>query len=218
MKNKTRSGGVVLLMSAGLACGALRFSAGPTFGITLGGVTEQAEPVFGGQVAATCDNGFSVELAVLTFTDKPEEERFGMAVTADQDITPVQLSVRYSRPLIAHRLGAFALVGIGWYFGEESRYWFTSDFPEEHLVQTGPLEVERNDAFGYHWGVGVEWSFTDRLSALLEYRYGIEDSDAHLSGLEARTSQGQIAIEAFERDFWDNEEMGLLRVGLNWLF
>jgi len=208
----------VFLLSVGVSLAEVRFSAGPTGGMTLGGVTEQRMPVYGGQVAAHFDTGVSVELAVLRFTDEPVEERLGISVTADQDIMPVQLSMRLNRSLRDKRMDAYVLAGIGMYFGETSGFEIRGLVPGGPVTQTGPLEVERNDAFGYHWGVGLEWAFTGRVSGLLEYRYGIMDSNASLSGLTATGPGGQMAIEAFERDFWDNEEMGLLRIGVNGRF
>ncbi len=218
MKAKIYPVAIALLLTAGMAPGEVHFTVGPTFGVTLGGVTEQAAPVYGGQAAAHFENGISVELAAMTFTDKPEEERHGTTVTADQDITPVQLSLRLARPLIANRLRAFARVGLGWYFGEKSDVAFKGPAAPGYVVQTGPMEADRNDAFGYHWGVGLEWSFTDRLSALLEYRYGIMDSDADLSGIEGLHTEGDEDVRDFEDDFHDNNELGLLRVALNWRF
>jgi len=51
----------------------------------------------------------------------------------------------------------------------------------------------------------------------VEYRYGRMWGDAEISGLSADTAAGRMVIDAFEKDFWDNTELGILRVGVNWL-
>jgi hypothetical protein len=97
------------------AASAAEFSAGPTFGVTCLGTMEPNLPVYGLQAQVRRESWLSLELAALRLTDQPEEERFGISATAKQDITPLLLSLRYGRPVMANRLEAYVLGGIGYY-------------------------------------------------------------------------------------------------------
>jgi opacity protein-like surface antigen len=195
---------------------AMEFSAGPMAGVTFSGSTEDDITVVGAQASWRYAPRVSVELAAMQLTDQPEEERFGISVEADQDILPVMVSIRYSHPLVPERLEGYVLGGVGWYFGETSSYDIRGHESGQDVVVTGDLEVRREDAFGYHSAIGMEWFATRRVSVLAEFRYSVMDTDARISGLSARTPAGQQAIDAFERDFMDNNDMGMLRLGVNW--
>lgn len=212
----------VLMLVAGIgatvAGAEVRYSAGPTIGTTLWGVTEQSETVWGGQVGAHFPRGFSLELAVLRLTDHPTEERLGIEVNAALDMTPIQLSARVARPVAGKRLLAYVLGGIGYCVNEDAGFEIRGLTPDGPVAQTGELRVNRKDALGYHVAAGFEWFLVRDLTLLLEYRYAVMDTDATISGLSANSPEGEMAIAAFEKDFWDNNEMGLLRAGLNWRF
>lgn len=216
MTMKMRIGTILLLTMAGVA-GAGQFRAGPMIGITQSGSTEDGIIVYGAQAEARLGN-FSLELAAMHLTDEPEEERFGIRASVDEDILPVMLSIKFSHPLIPEKLEGYILGGLGWYFGESSNFDLTGHEAGRDVVVIGELEVDRDDAFGYHTAIGLEWYFTQRLSLLAEVRHAVMDTDATLSGLSARTPEGQQAIEAFERDFYDNNDMVMWRFGVNWRF
>ena len=196
--------------------GQIQYRVGGSFGRTLGGVTEQAEAVYGAEFSVRPNDRFAVELAVLQFMDHPEEERLGVYVTAALPITPVHLSVRYAGWALGPSLRAYALAGIGSYLCGDTDFEISGLRPGGPVTQTGELRVHRKDAWGYHLAVGAEWALSDSFAALVEYRYARMWSDAEISGLSADRADGQMAIDAFEKDFWDNNEVGILRVGLNW--
>lgn len=205
-------------LCAGLAAAEEgRFTAGPTVGMTFSGVLEPYEVVYGGRVSVRIYKGLSVELGIMHVTDEPEEERIGIDVNSEQEIIPIHLSLRYGQPLFG-KLDMFILAGVGYYISETSDYEISEFVPGEHMTQTGPLEVDRMSGFGYHVGTGFEYHMTQRLSFVLEYRYGVMDADAEIHGLVANSPDGARAIDAFEKDFWDNNEMGFFQLGLNWTF
>ncbi len=217
MKKVAQSVLALFLLGATSALAEVRFSAGPTVGSTLGGNMEPGEVLYGGQGTVHFGYGLSLELAVLHFRDEPEEKRFGISVTTEQDLTPMMLSLRYSHSLM-DRLDGYVLAGIAYYPDEESSFEIQNAGVGGYITQTGPLKADRDDAFGYQIGAGLVWGLTDRLAARLEYRLAIMESDATLSGLSANTREGQIAVDAFEKDFWDNDELGYISVGLDWYF
>ncbi len=209
---------LVLCAAACLAGERCHISAGPMFGTTLGGTTESSERVWGGQILVHFNDRFALELAVMNLTDHPEEERYCVSVTSALEITPVNLSIRYSRPVIGSRLSLYVLAGIGYYFNEDNDFEIQGMVPGGIVSQTGPLTVERPDSLGLHAAGGLEYTILGSLTALLEYRMAEIFNDADISGLSANSPEGQVAINAFERDFWDNNELGMLRIGLNWCF
>jgi opacity protein-like surface antigen len=207
-----------LLMGPGIARSEDRFSIGPTAGTTAGGVTEQHEAVYGGQLTVQLDEAVSIELAVLRLTDHPTEERLDITVTGSLEITPVQLSARYSRRLIGEWLKVFLAAGVGYYFCEDADFEIEGIEPGGPVVVTGPTRVDKKDAVGWQVSGGLEWMLSGSLTALLEYRFAAMKNYAFISGLSATSPDGADAIAAFEKDFRDNNELGILRVGLNWQF
>jgi len=206
------------LLGAAPALAEVQFSAGPTIGGTnVGGNMEPREVLYGGQGTVHFNHGWSLELAILHFRDEPVEERFGISVTTEQDLTPMMLSVRYTHSL-GEWLDGYVLTGIAYFPDEQSSFEIQNADIGGYLTQTGPLVADRDEAFGYQIGAGLVKGLTDRLFVRLEYRLAIMDSDAHLSGLVANTPEGQVAVDAFEKDFWDNDELGYISIGLDWYF
>lgn len=201
-----------------LASADIRFSAGPTIGTTVGGVTEQGEAVYGGQVAVEWADAWALELVVLRFTDHPEEERLGITATSALGTTPVHLSLRYSRPLAGDRLHAYVLGGPGYYFCDDGDVDVEGLTPGGPVRRSGEPRVSRRDAYGYQVAGGFECRIRGCASVLVEYRYAAMKNDASLSGLSAATPEGQHVIDAFEKDFWDNNELGILRLAAIWRF
>ncbi|MBN1675508.1 MAG: hypothetical protein JXR37_30990 [Kiritimatiellae bacterium] len=147
---------VLLLLSAGLVSAQPRWSAGPAIGTTLGGVTEPLETVWGGQIAVPLSKALSIEVALLHFTDHPEEERLGISATAPLPATPVHLSLLCSRPLIPERIAAYLLAGIGYTFWQDAAFRVRGIEPGGPVSRTGALRVQKSDGAGYHPGAGGE--------------------------------------------------------------
>ena len=191
---------------------------GPIVGATLGGSTEQGEAVYGGRVTVDTTHDLSLELAILHLTDQPEEERLGVRVTGDVGITPVQLSARYSHDLVGDRLRGFVSGGAGYSFCEDADVDVKGLSPGGPVVQTGNPHIDRKNAWGWQMAAGVEWLATRNLVLSLEYRFSWMQNRAELTGLSSDTPEGKNAIRNFEHDFEDNNELGVLDIGMSWRF
>ncbi|MBM4149208.1 MAG: hypothetical protein FJ224_09195 [Lentisphaerae bacterium] len=199
------------------ACADGTVAFGVLSGATLGGTTEQLEPIAGIELSAPLSHSLRAEMAVLRFTDHPEEERLGITVTGASEITPIQLSCRYVRRLTAS-VEASALAGIGWYLSRNIEVETSGIIPGGPVSTAGDVIVDRNDAAGWHAGLGLEWTPLARVAAGLEYRFASTFNRAVIHGLKPNSPEGIDAIEAFEKDFRDNNEIGALLLTLRCRF
>jgi len=212
--------GMLALFSllAAPAFAQVRVAIGPLVGATVGGTTEEHRAVYGGRVAVDVTDAVSLELAVMHLSDEPTENRLGVTVSGDVGITPIQLSARYAHPLFGERLRGFVLGGVGYYVNGNADVDVDGLRPGGPIVETGNPQVGRDDAFGWQVGAGLEWSITPHLVVALEYRYALVNNSAKLTGLSSDTAEGQQAIRDFEHDFEDNDNLGVLDLGLSWRF
>lgn len=84
---------------------------------------------------------------------------------------PVKLGIYYRFPFI-FKTKLFTNVGIGYYFAKSSLNWKMEEYDEDiyyhsSSFSSGECKVSSN-GFGFHGGIGIEYSLTKNLSLIIE--------------------------------------------------
>lgn len=215
--------GACCLLSGATVVLAGDFKAGVFGGYTMGGDISEEDFAYGAQVVYNITDAFSAELAVSRLKDEASESEMGIHVSGDVDITPITLSARYAIPILEDKLRCYGLAGIGYYMYDASIDVDMSGAAAAvgipGLTASGSADLEIDDTFGYHVGAGVEWKVHENVELFAEYRYAFVKPGATIEGTATASYRGRTVSEDFEEDLGDdNYDVGLLRVGVNYLF
>ena len=217
----------VFLAACGGA-GAQAWKDGPHVGFATGADVKNEDFAFGYQAAYEFNDYASLEFSLTRQNDEiqdtiglltlPHEFNIGLELYA------LALTGRLGFSPLEH-LKLYAGAGIGFYItqtsGEEVREIASTrgsdEFPQTQLYN---LNVDRENAFGYHAGAGLEIVLSDHWEIFAEFRYVALEFDADLEITE------QFRRDVFAAPEWETEiipdtldyDHMLARAGVNYRF
>ncbi|MCI5208490.1 MAG: porin family protein [Candidatus Electrothrix sp. ATG2] len=189
----------ILALAVGIAGQAQASRMGVHGAYSMGGDIEESEVGFGGQLELSLNPMFSIELAVSRYGDELDED----GILLEQDLTSIGLSAVFRAPL-GPQLQGYALVGANYNIVDMD----VDIEPQNGINFTG--EVDTDDATGFHAGGGINFALPNNWDLFIEYRYTILE-------LEGEVSVSALGVTSSDQIEGDND-FGLLKVGLNYLF
>ena len=157
-------------------------------GYSFGGDINQENPAIGYQVIWQLGEYVSLEASLTRQTDelKGRTGSFDLpqGVSIDMDLYAACISAHLEiHPL--ETLSLYALGGVGYYFfktdAQATRVYLAEHNPDTpdapHVLNTN---VDVEDDFGFHIGLGIEWHFDEHWSIFADYRRVFLETDATL--------------------------------------
>jgi opacity protein-like surface antigen len=165
-----------------------------------GGEVQNPQGGFGAQGEFAINRNFGIELAVDQFSDDSTQD--GIEIT--QDLTTIGLAMVF-RGQFNQRFGGYGLIGLDY------------NMPNTHVTLDpgyyGPgwhASANLDDAFGGHFGGGLNLRLADHVELFLEYRY---------TALELK---GDLTVTNGNYSYTDrvtgNNDFGLFKLGINVVF
>ena len=214
-----------MVLATGAAWAEVSFRGGVSGGATLGdtigtagGVLERASGLYGAQVVAQITDPFSVELAVMRLSDWDEEERLGVTAKGTMHMTPLDLSIRYAVPLVDKVLSVYGMTGGGYYMFDTFDLHISGNGPGAQQIKWDDPKLDMKNTFDYHVGLGLQWFCCENVELFGEYRFDFIHNRGSVSGIAPTGPEGQYIIDKIKQDWTDNNEIGLVRIGLNYKF
>lgn len=127
----------------------------------------------------------------------------------------IQVSGRVTLPL-HNRLGAYGLAGIGYYaptLTDDVNITTSTDFTDRGAGSS--VKSSADDAFGVHFGVGLQWVALDNMEIFGEYRWQVVDSSIDYQS-EVRSAEGDVVASTSESI--SGYDSGMFRLGFNFYF
>ena len=216
---------VVLVALAGVSH-AGGFSVGGHGAYTLGGDIESEEFGYGAQVGIDLVDRVSLELSGTMFSDEVDAEELGMM---DVDARHIALSARFDIP-VNDTLLLYVGGGISYNMIEADEpavaevvdSMFGDGVAEDFINGGGTIEggmdIDIDDAIGYHLCTGVSLALSDSVELFGEYRFtwlDIEgELDINITAMQGGVVQG-APISQTEKIEEGSFDFGLARVGIN---
>jgi len=116
---------------------------------------------FAGSFNYRLSNKFSLNLEVLTFR-APVEKSAGGFSKGELSVIPIQLSLQWHYP-VNKKISPYIFGGLGYYINSFTIDKELSEFLEEDI----------ENAFGFHFGVGMDYVISDHLAFTSDVRYSV---------------------------------------------
>ena len=205
------------------------FSVGGHGAYTVGGDVESEEFGYGAQVGLDISESLSVELSGTMFSDEVDADDLG---TLDIDVQHIALSACIDLPL-SDVLGFYVGGGVSYNMFEVDEPDLANVIAEladnQGMAQayadlvaaggtiTGGLDIEIDDAIGYHACAGVSLALSDSVELFGEYRFTWLDIEGEASA-DVTVSLGGVVVQQISESQDLDEgsyDFGLARVGIN---
>jgi len=221
----------VVLAAALLAMTAVShgegFSVGAHGAYTIGGDVESEEFGYGLQAGVELGDRFSLELSGSMLGDEYDADEFG---ELDADVQHIALTARADIP-INDTVGIYLGGGLSYNMidtdepsipdlissvATPAEQQMFAHFTDIGGTIDGAVDIDVDDAVGYHICGGVAVALSDSVELFGEYRFTWVDIDAEGSARVTATLGGAVVEErTVSGDFDGSHNFGLARIGVN---